>query len=184
MNKNGKNFTEENGCSHKNIKQEGGFFVCQDCGLIEKDQIAFERTPIPEFYSNSQLEYERKIRVSDSKAIQDPETRRRYEQIKTLNKWLEEESAQTLDHAKVIPVESFGDIVVSWAKIGGGKITRILKQEYSNAKAFIGIDTRNDDIIIYSNFFNCREFAREFGGGGHKERAGFKYPQIFQKKHS
>jgi len=103
------------------------------------------------------------------------------DQLKALNKWLEEESAQTLDHAKVIPVESFGDIVVSWAKIGGGKITRILKQEYSNAKAFIGIDTRNEDIIIYSSFFNCRDFAREFGGGGHKERAGFKYPQIFEK---
>jgi len=103
------------------------------------------------------------------------------EQLSSLKKWLEYESANTLNHAIVFPIESFGDIVVSWAKIGGGKITRILKQKYSNAKAFIGIDSRNNDIIIYSDFFNCREFARKFDGGGHKERAGFKYSPIFKK---
>jgi nanoRNase/pAp phosphatase (c-di-AMP/oligoRNAs hydrolase) len=78
-------------------------------------------------------------------------------------------------------VEVFGDIVISWAKIGGGRITRVLKQKYSDAKAFIGIDTRNNDIIIHSDFINCREFAREFEGGGHKVRAGFKYSHIFEK---
>ncbi|MFW9951823.1 MAG: hypothetical protein ACFFKA_17035, partial [Candidatus Thorarchaeota archaeon] len=103
------------------------------------------------------------------------------EQLSSLKKWLEDESANTLDHAIVFPIESFGDIIVSWAKIGGGKITRILKQKYSNAKAFIGIDTRNNDIIIYSDFFNCREFARKFDGGGHKERAGFKYSPVFEE---
>ena len=103
------------------------------------------------------------------------------EQLSVLNKWLEEESLVTLNHAITLPVKSFGDVVVSWAKIGGGRITRILKQKYSDAKAFIGIDTRNNDIIIYSDFINCREFARIFDGGGHKERAGFKYSQIFEK---
>lgn len=103
------------------------------------------------------------------------------EQLSSLNKWLEEESTFSLNHAINFPVESFGDLVVSWAKIGGGRITRILKQKYIGAKAFIGIDTRSKDIIIYSDFINCREFAREFEGGGHKERAGFKYPHIFKK---
>ena len=103
------------------------------------------------------------------------------EQLTSLKKWLEEESAYTLNQAIVFPVEFFGDLVVSWAKIGGGKITRILKQKYINAKAFIGIDTRSKDIIIYSDFINCREFAREFDGGGHRERAGFKYHSIFEK---
>ncbi|NVM19632.1 MAG: hypothetical protein HWN80_18160 [Candidatus Lokiarchaeota archaeon] len=103
------------------------------------------------------------------------------EQLSSLEKWLEEESTFSLNHAKVYPVKSFGDLVVSWAKIGGGRITRILKQKYPDAKAFIGIDTRNEDIIIYSDFINCREFARGFEGGGHKERAGFKYSYIFEK---
>ncbi|MFX0075021.1 MAG: DHH family phosphoesterase [Candidatus Hermodarchaeota archaeon] len=103
------------------------------------------------------------------------------EQLNVLNKWLEKESAHTLNHAIVVPLESFGELVVSWANIGGGKITRILKPKYPDAKAFIGIDTRNNDIIIYSDFINCREFARIFDGGGHKERAGFKYSPIFER---
>ncbi|NHJ20494.1 MAG: hypothetical protein EAX91_06110 [Candidatus Lokiarchaeota archaeon] len=103
------------------------------------------------------------------------------EQLSILNKWLEEESASSLNRSIVLPVEFFGDVIVSWAKIGGGRITRILKQKYTNAKAFIGIDTRNNDIIIYSDFINCREFARNFDGGGHNERAGFKYSPIFKR---
>jgi oligoribonuclease NrnB/cAMP/cGMP phosphodiesterase (DHH superfamily) len=103
------------------------------------------------------------------------------EQLTTLKKWLEDESTFSLDHAMVFPVELFGDLVISWAKIGGGRITRVLKQKYSDAKAFIGIDTRNSDIIIHSEYINCRVFAREFRGGGHIVRAGFKYPHIFEK---
>ncbi len=106
------------------------------------------------------------------------------EQLASLNKWLGEESTFSLDHAIVFPVELFGNLVISWAKIGGGRITRILKQKYINAKAFIGIDTRSKDIIIYSDFINCREFAKEYGGGGHKERAGFKYPDIFENENT
>lgn len=103
------------------------------------------------------------------------------EQLKSLKKWFEDESTFSLNHAMVFPVELFGEIIVSWAKIGGGRIARVLKQKYSDAKAFIGVDTRNKDIIIHSEFINCRELAREFEGGGHIVRAGFKYPHIFEK---
>ncbi|GAG06338.1 unnamed protein product, partial [marine sediment metagenome] len=103
------------------------------------------------------------------------------EQLKSLKEWLEEESTFSLNQAMFFPVELFGEIVISWAKIGGGRITKVLKQKYSDAKVFIGIDTRNNDIIIHSDFINCREFAREFKGGGHKARAGFEYPDIFEK---
>ncbi len=103
------------------------------------------------------------------------------EQLKSLKEWLEDESTFSLNQAMVFPVELFGEIVISWAKIGGGRITKVLKQKYSDAKVFIGIDTRNNDIIIHSDFINCREFAREFKGGGHKARAGFEYPDIFEK---
>jgi len=103
------------------------------------------------------------------------------QQLKPSKKWLEEESTFSLNHAMVFPVGLLGDIVISWAKIGGSQITKVLKQTYSKEKAFIGIDTRNKDIIIHSKFINCRELAREFKGGGHKARAGFKYPHIFEK---
>jgi hypothetical protein len=97
-----KDSVDNNGCKHENIRQEGGFFVCQDCGLTEMDQIAFTRSPIPEFYYDSQKDYERKIRMNDSKAIQDPETRKRYEQIKTLNKWFQDSQSNFAEQKKTI----------------------------------------------------------------------------------
>jgi len=100
-------------------------------------------------------------------------------QLESLKEWLEEESSFSLEHATIIALESFGDVVISWAKLGGGKITKVVKQKFPHAKAFIGIDSRHNEIIIHSDFLNCRKFAKEFEGGGHKERAGFKYSHIF-----
>jgi len=101
-------------------------------------------------------------------------------QLESLKQWLEEESSFALEHAINISLESFGDVVISWAKLGGGKITKVVRQKFPRAKAFIGIDSRHNEIIIHSDFLNCRDFAKEFKGGGHKERAGFKYAHIFE----
>jgi len=101
-------------------------------------------------------------------------------QLESLRKWLEEESSFALDHAIIFSLQPFGDVVISWAKLGGGKIARVVKQKFPNAKVFIGIDSRHNEIIIHSDFLNCRDFAKEFKGGGHKERAGFKYSHIFE----
>ena len=100
-------------------------------------------------------------------------------QLESLKQWLEEESSFALEHAIILSLKSFGDVVISWAKLGGGKITKVVRQKFPHAKAFIGIDSRHNEIIIHSDFLNCREFAKEFEGGGHKERAGFKYSHIF-----
>jgi oligoribonuclease NrnB/cAMP/cGMP phosphodiesterase (DHH superfamily) len=102
-------------------------------------------------------------------------------QLESLKQWLEEESSFALEHAIIFSLEAFGDVVISWAKLGGGKITKVVKQKFPHAKAFIGIDSRYNEIIIHSDFLNCREFAKEFKGGGHKDRAGFKYLCIFEK---
>ena len=104
-------------------------------------------------------------------------------QLESLKQWLEEESSFALEHAIIISLVSFGDVVISWAKLGGGKITKVVRQKFLHAKAFIGIDSRHNEIIIHSDFLNCREFAKEFEGGGHKERAGFKYSDIFEKNY-
>lgn len=100
---------EKADCEHKNIKQEAGYFVCLDCGLIDKDQIAFEKAPLFDFYSESQLDYERKIRISDSRAIQDPKTKARFEQIKTLNKWFHDSQSSFKEQKKTIStLKSYG----------------------------------------------------------------------------
>ena len=96
-------------CKHKNIKLEGGYYVCQDCGLIDKDQIAFEKASSPNFYSESQLDYERKIRISDSRATQDPKTKARFEQIKTLSKWFKDSQSSFAEQKKTISMlKSYG----------------------------------------------------------------------------
>ncbi|MBY9008861.1 MAG: hypothetical protein KGD74_03235, partial [Candidatus Lokiarchaeota archaeon] len=106
MNDNNKKIAD---CEHKNIKQDAGYFVCQDCGLIDKDQIAFERVPLHDFYSESHLDYERKIKISDSRAIQNPKTRARFEQIKTLSKWFKDSQSSFTEQKKTISVlQSYG----------------------------------------------------------------------------
>ena len=100
-------------------------------------------------------------------------------QLESLKQWLGDESSFAIEHAIIFSLESFGDVVISWAKLGGGKITKVVRQKFPHAKAFIGIDSRHNEIIIHSDFLNCREFAKEFEGGGHKERAGFKHSHIF-----
>jgi len=101
------------------------------------------------------------------------------DQLKILKNWYNEEVEYAANHTTAINIENFGDVIISYAKLGGGKITLLLREKFPEAKAFIGIDIRYNEIIIHSDFINCRDFSREFKGGGHIVRAGFKYPNIF-----
>ncbi|TKJ18416.1 MAG: hypothetical protein CEE42_16485 [Promethearchaeota archaeon Loki_b31] len=102
MNDNKKNGKELTACSHKNVKQERGYFVCQDCGIILEDYVAFETSTPSNYFSDSRLEYERKIRTSSSKAIQDPKTKKRYDQINTLNIWFRDYQSSFSEQKKTI----------------------------------------------------------------------------------
>ena len=102
MNDKKKNNKELTACTHKNIKQERGYFVCQDCGIILEDYVAFETSSPSNYFSDSRLEYERKIRTSSSKAIQDPKTKKRYDQINTLNKWFRDYQSSFSEQKKTI----------------------------------------------------------------------------------
>jgi transcription initiation factor TFIIIB Brf1 subunit/transcription initiation factor TFIIB len=97
--KNGKELTA---CTHKNIKQERGYFVCQDCGIILEDNVAFETSTTSNYFSDSRLEYERKIRNSNSRATQDPKTKKRYDQINTLNIWFRDYQSNFSEQKKTI----------------------------------------------------------------------------------
>ncbi|MFX1418815.1 MAG: hypothetical protein ACFE9N_07845 [Promethearchaeota archaeon] len=95
--------TEIPDCSHKNTKQDSGFIVCQDCGLIMEEKLAFEDTSsTSEFYTDSQRDYERRIRVGDSKALQDPIIKEKYERIKTLEKWFRDYESDFTEQKKTI----------------------------------------------------------------------------------
>jgi transcription initiation factor TFIIIB Brf1 subunit/transcription initiation factor TFIIB len=90
-------------CQHENVKQEGGEIVCQDCGLILEEKLVSEDIQAyGEFYSESQRDYERRIRFSDSKALQDPVIREKYERIKTLEKWFRDYESDFTEQKKTI----------------------------------------------------------------------------------
>lgn len=103
MKKKKKSDSESFGCPHKKINQDSGYVVCQDCGLIMEDKMVFEKSLAPfVFYTNSQRDYERNIRLSDSKAIQDPVIKEKYERIKTLEKWFRDYESDFTEQKKTI----------------------------------------------------------------------------------
>ncbi len=90
-------------CPHKNIKQDSGFIVCLDCGLIMEENVAFENTvSTSDYFNDSQRDYERRIRISDSKALQDPIIKEKYERIKTLEKWFRDYESDFTEQKKTI----------------------------------------------------------------------------------
>ena len=103
-------------------------------------------------------------------------------QLNDIKVWIEEQSDLALNTATKYPLHENKEFIVSFSGIGGGKINDIVQEKYPNMFAYIGIDKRYGEIIIHSDHINCRDFAMSFGGGGHEERAGFKYPNIFSSQ--
>ncbi|MFW9865492.1 MAG: hypothetical protein ACFFEN_05270 [Candidatus Thorarchaeota archaeon] len=101
---NEKNSVSENSkCPHKNVKQEGGELICQDCGLILEERIASDDAKTySEIYSDSQRDYERRIRVGDTKAMQDPRVKEKYEHLKTLETWFRDYETDFTEQKKTI----------------------------------------------------------------------------------
>ncbi|MFX1478688.1 MAG: hypothetical protein ACFFCI_11220 [Promethearchaeota archaeon] len=94
---------ESSSCPHVNVKREGGELICQDCGLILEEKLASNNIDsYGEYYSDSQRDYERRIRVSDSKALQDPIIREKYERIQTLEKWFRDYQSDFSEQKKTI----------------------------------------------------------------------------------
>lgn len=94
---------ENSKCPHKNVKQEGGELICQDCGLVLEEKLASEYIEsFGEYYSDSQRDYEKRIRIGDSKALQDPIIREKYERIKTLEKWFRDYQSDFSEQKKTI----------------------------------------------------------------------------------
>ncbi|MHA1104525.1 MAG: hypothetical protein ACTSPN_02260 [Promethearchaeota archaeon] len=89
-------------CTHQNLKQDGPFIVCMDCGLIIDEGLEFETSSSSGYYSDSQLDYERKIRVSNSKAVQDPAIKKKFEKLKTLDIWFRDYHTSFTQQKKTI----------------------------------------------------------------------------------
>jgi len=90
-------------CEHTNVKRDSGFLVCQDCGIVLDESIDFVDTiPIDDHYKESQLDYERNIRIRDSKAKQDPLIKQKYEKIALLERWYRDYQTNFSEQRKTI----------------------------------------------------------------------------------
>jgi len=84
--------------------------VCQDCGIVLDESIDFVDTiPIDDQYKESQLDYERNIRIRDSKAKQDPLIKQQYEKIALLERWYRDYQTSFSEQRKTIELlKSYG----------------------------------------------------------------------------
>ncbi|MFX1337772.1 MAG: TFIIB-type zinc ribbon-containing protein [Promethearchaeota archaeon] len=123
-------------CEHKNVKRDSGYLVCQDCGIVLEDNIDFVDTiPIDDHYKESQLDYERNIRVRDSKAKQDPLIKQQYDRIQTLEKWYRDYQTSFTEQRKTIEfLKSYG-INIDTAKYEAIK-KRYLKYNRNHRKSY------------------------------------------------
>jgi len=68
-----------------------------------EDNLAFESSvSTSDFYTDSQRDYERGISKSDSKALQDPVIKEKYDRIKTLEKWFRDYKSDFTEQKKTI----------------------------------------------------------------------------------
>ena len=103
MNNHNQDNHEISKCEHKNVKRDSGFLVCQDCGIVLDENIDFvDNIPIDDHYKESQSDYERNIRVRDSKAKQDPLIKQQYDRIQTLEKWYRDYQTSFSEQRKTI----------------------------------------------------------------------------------
>ncbi|MBN1217240.1 MAG: hypothetical protein JXA99_17600 [Candidatus Lokiarchaeota archaeon] len=90
-------------CAHANVGMHDGFMVCQDCGLILKDEIFFTQENYKkEDYYDIQRKYEREIKSKDSRAIQNPLIKQKYEKIKLIDKWFRDNSRNFIEQKKTL----------------------------------------------------------------------------------
>lgn len=94
-------------------------------------------------------------------------------EIKKAQKWKDEQIIKIEDNYKTYSIENGKNLAISFAKFSASRISRILEEKYPNNYLFMGFDERTNEVVIRSKYYNCRNIANNYGGGGHNERAGF-----------
>ena len=123
-------------CKHKNVKREAGFIVCQDCGIVLDENIDIVDTiPMDDHYKESQLDYERNIRIRDSKAKQDPFIKQQYDRLQTLEKWYRDYQVSFTEQRKTIEFLKGYGININQAKYEAIK-KRYLRYNRKHRKSY------------------------------------------------
>jgi len=88
------NLKNDKECSHEKVKKEGGFLVCQDCGMTFEEYLDFSDAN-RSYNSTIQSDYERNIRIRNSKALQDPKAKEYYDRIIKTELWYRTQNSFT-----------------------------------------------------------------------------------------
>jgi len=107
-----KNLSDKNSdieCPHKNKKPEGGFVVCQDCGLILEEYLDFE---VPR-NKQAQLDYERHVKIKEMKTRQDPVLKQKYDKIQLLEKWYRDYETSFTEQKRTMELLKLHDINIT-----------------------------------------------------------------------
>jgi len=127
-------------CNHKNVKQDSGYIVCRDCGLTMDENVAFEMgIGVGGLYtfSESQQDFERKIRALDLKARQDPKIAHKYKKIRTLEKWYRDYRSSFNRQRKTIELLKSYEIGLNIDKVRSKQIKdRYLKFNKKHRKTY------------------------------------------------
>ncbi len=99
-------------------------------------------------------------------------------EIINAQKWITKQILKIEENYKSYPIEKGKNFIFSFAKFSASKISRILEEKYPNNYFYMGFNERTNEVVIRSNNYNCRDIAKNYGGGGHSERAGFSSDKI------
>jgi len=99
-------------------------------------------------------------------------------EIVNAQKWITKQVFKIEENYRSFTIEKGKDLIISFAKFSASKISRVLEEKYPNNYFYLGFDERTNEVVIRSNHYNCRDIAKNYGGGGHTERAGFSSNKI------
>ena len=137
-----------------------------------EERLAFEETvPTRDYFKDSQRDYERRIRVSDSKALQDPVIKEKYDRLKTLEKWFRDYERDFTEQKKTIELLkshgiglNIGNVTFKEIKDRYLKYNKYHRHNYQNMViiflAIVWMETKDTTNIRIEEFIKV---SRELG---------------------
>ncbi|MBD3253542.1 MAG: hypothetical protein GF383_00535 [Candidatus Lokiarchaeota archaeon] len=123
-------------CPHKNVKKDGPYLVCQDCGVVLEETFDFEdNKPFSSIYNDDQYNYERNIKLRDSKAKRDPKVKQKYDKIMVLERWFRDYETSFTEQKRTIQMLKGYNIKIDDAKYMSIK-KRYLKYNRKHRKSY------------------------------------------------
>lgn len=95
-----------------------------------------------------------------------------------INGWYEEQKEIIRNHVQSGEFQSLSYVHVL-ADLRSGEITNYLQELFPNKDIYIGLSWRERYMNLRTKAPIAAEIAKDFGGGGHKDRSGFLIPEKY-----